>query len=141
MKLNNTKALFAMILPLLVVCAGCGDTAVTGVVKRADGTPLKSVNVVFDNGTTNVIGPTNDKGEFSLYQIKPGDGVPPGTYRGQVEVNVDGASTGMSDEAYQEYLSKTLGFSSKYLDFDTSGLTLTVEAGKPVPKMEIVLEP
>ncbi len=129
----------------VLAAVGCGDAiSVTGTVKFADGTPLTSGYVTFESDTTNVIGPLDKEGRFSLFQFKQGDRVPPGNYRGAIMYDISGAISNdnnamkMTDE---QITKKYLPFPPKYSAFSTSGLTLTVEAGKPVPKMEIVLEP
>jgi hypothetical protein len=121
--MNTRNILY--VLPLLVF-VGCSDAvSVTGTVKLADGTPFTMGYVSFESATTNVIGPLDRNGNFSLFQIKPGDRVPPGTYRGAIMF-------GGTDE-------DPLPFPSKYTSFATSGLTVTVERGKPVT-LDIVLE-
>jgi len=73
------------LLPLVIV-VGCGGDAakVTGTVTLADGTPLTSGLVTFESATTNVVGNLDNQGRFSLFQARPGDRVPPGTYRGMI---------------------------------------------------------
>ena len=100
---------------------------VTGTVKLADGKPLTIGFITYESVTTNVIGTFDEQGRFSLFQARPGDRVPPGTYRGAISYDI--SETGES----------RLPFPGKYTSFDTSGLTLTVEPGKPV-NLEIVLE-
>jgi len=129
------------LLPLfLFLVIGCSDASpVTGTVKLADGTPLTAGYLMFESATTNVVGDLDSHGHFSLYQFKPGDHVPPGTYRGVVVFD-----TSLMDSNDQSF-SKTQGgsthlpFPQKYTSFNTSGLTVTVEPKKPV-KMDIVLD-
>jgi hypothetical protein len=127
-------------LPLLLTI-GCSDaTSVTGTVKLADGQPLTAGYVSFESATTNVIGPLDKNGHFSLFQIRPGDRVPPGTYRGMIVYDLSSfASAEGMNASGDDIIKKYLPFPVKYTAFDTSGLTVTVEKGKPV-KMEIVLE-
>ena len=125
----------------VVLVSGCGSSGqkVVGTVKLPDGSPLSKGGIMFDNGQTNVIGNLDAKGRFTLYQFKPGDGVPPGNYQGMIRYEVD-IPFGLSPAARNAELAKLLPFSPKYLKMETAGLTLTVEAGKNVAPLEIVLE-
>jgi len=125
------------VLPLLVVIVGCGDAAsVTGTVKLADGTYLTSGMVTFESATTNVVGTLNEQGRFSLFQFKPGDRVPPGTYRGAISYDT---SLEISRAGKEGAGKNFLPFPEKYSSFERSGLMLTVEPRKAV-HLDIVLE-
>lgn len=124
---------FLLILPLLVA-VGCGGNtaAVTGTVKLANGSPLTSGLVTFESATTNVVGNLDSQGRFSLFQIKPGDRVPVGTYRGSITTS----GTPVYDDKGNELPSL---IPAKYSSLETSGLSVTVEHGKPV-HLDIILE-
>ena len=111
------------ILPLCIVlgCGG-GGTAVTGTVKFADGTPFTEGDVIFENETTNVVGYLDSRGRFALFQVRPGDRVPPGTYRGAISPNCP-----------------SIIIPLKYTSSITSGLVITVEPGNPL-HLDIVME-
>ena len=118
---------------------GCGDAAkITGTVKLKDGTPFSDGAVTFENDRMNVYSPLDRNGKFSLYQVKPGDGVPPGTYKGRIEFNTDSLDPGNVPDREAAIAAK-MPFPVKYTSFATSGLTLTVETRKSV-HLDIVLE-
>jgi hypothetical protein len=129
--------LFVIVIVLTLV--GCSDAArVTGTVKLKDGTPLPGGAITFEDERMNVYSPVDSKGNFSLYQIKPGDGVPPGTYKGRISFSLDALDPG--NVAHREAaIAQKVPFPMKYLSFDHSELTLTVEPRKPV-HLDIVLE-
>ena len=125
------------LLPLLIA-VGCGGDAVpvTGTVKLTDGTPLTSGSMIYQSETINVVGNLDAQGRFSLYQQKPGDKVPPGTYRGAISYD-----TSQDNPVQVEGVSRQslLPFPAKYESFEQSGLTFVAEPGKPL-HLEIVLE-
>jgi len=141
MTYSNSLLHLGCVVLVLVFVSGCGggDTKVDGTVTLPDGSPLTEGVMMFDNGKTNVVGKLDAQGKFALYQFKPGDGVPPGTYRGMIQYEVEVAPE-LEGEARYAALAKALPFSPKYLELGTSGLTLTVESGKKVAPMNIVLE-
>ena len=70
---------------MLLIISGCSKNAtVKGTVKFPDGTPLTKGTVVFESDKIRVSSQLNSKGEYSLSGSKPGDGVPPGTYKGWI---------------------------------------------------------
>jgi len=112
---------FLCIFPLCIIL-GCSDaTPVTGTIKWADGNPFTEGIITFENEKTNVVGTLDAQGHFSLFQMKPGDRVPPGSYRGAI-----------TPEMYVQ-------IPSKFTSVTTSGLAITVESGQPV-HLDIVLE-
>jgi len=137
--MNSMMRSFFLVL-CCVFLAGCGGDAasVIGTVKLADGTPLTSGFVTFESSTTNVVGYLDERGRFSLFQARPGDRVPPGTYRGAISYDTTAAESaaGMQEEGV---VRNFLPFPSKYTSFETSGLTLTVEPRQKV-QLDIVLE-
>lgn len=80
---NNVSKLVALVgVFMLVACAGCGGRVqVKGTVKFSDGTPLSYGTVNFTNDTTMCKGQIEKDGSFTMRTFKPGDGVPPGTYK------------------------------------------------------------
>jgi len=124
------------LLPLVIV-VGCGGDAakVTGTVTLADGTPLTAGRITFESATTNVIGNIDSQGRFALFQHRPGDRVPPGTYRGLIYYDTMEQDMQRREGDHRSFLP----FAPKYASFETSGLTLTVEPRKAV-HLEIVLE-
>jgi len=111
---------------LLVSIAGCGAgmQPVRGTVKLADGKPASGSQVVVEGGPegkkVSARGDVQGDGSFELSTYKPGDGVPPGKYKVQVNpppmVNAEAA-----------YVSP---FNAKYGSFETSGLEFEVKAGQ-----------
>lgn len=96
---------------------------VHGKVTLADGKPAAGSQVVFESDQagkkTTARGDVQADGSFELSTFKPGDGVPPGKYKVQVNpppmVNAEAA-----------YVSP---FNAKYTNFATSGLEFEVKRG------------
>jgi hypothetical protein len=113
------------IVVLAVSLAGCGSglQPVRGKVTLPDGKPAVNSQVVFDGPiggkAISARGDVQADGSFELATSQPGDGVPPGRYRVQINppplVNAEAA--------------QRLPFNSKYTDFSTSGLEFEVKAG------------
>ena len=132
---------FQLLVTMIAVLAlvGCGDTAkVTGTVKLPDGTTLSDAAIAFENEKMSIFSPLDSNGNFSLFQNKPGDGVPPGTYKGRIEVNLDAMDPGMVSDR-DAAIARALPFPQKYMNIETSDLTLTVKPKEAV-HLEIVLE-
>ena len=124
---------------IVLMAMGCGGaTKVTGTVTLKDGTPFTEGAVMFENETMSVYAPLDRNGKFTLFQNHPGDGVPPGTYRGRIVYDTDSL---VPDNICnrETVLAQKMPFPMKYLSFDQSELTLTVEPGKRVT-LAIVLE-
>jgi len=110
---------------LLVLFAGCGSgmQPVRGKVTLPDGKPAAGSQVVFESEQEgkkiSARGDVQGDGTFELSTFKPGDGVPPGKYKVQVNpppmVNAEGP-----------YISP---FNAKYSNFNTSGLEFEVKRG------------
>jgi hypothetical protein len=82
MKNNVSKLLACMSVLMLVACLGCGGRAqVHGKVVFSDGSPLTYGTVNFTSGETICKGQIEKDGTFKMRTFKPGDGVPPGTYK------------------------------------------------------------
>jgi hypothetical protein len=110
---------------LLVAFAGCGGglAPVRGKVTLPDGKPASGSQVVFesqqDGKQISARGDVHEDGSYELSTFKPGDGVPLGKYRVQVNpppvVNAEAA--------------QRAPFHPKFSDFSTSGLEFEVKAG------------
>src|SRR4051812_41068059 len=106
--------------------AGCSARLqpVRGKVTLADGKPAAGSQVVFESDREgkkiSARGDVQEDGSYSLSTFQPGDGVPPGKYKAQVNpppmVNAEGP-----------YVSP---FNTKYSNFQTSGLEFEVKAGQ-----------
>ena len=115
-------ALSSVVIVSLVGC-GPGMHPVQGKVILADGKPAAGSQVVFESDQagkkTTARGDVQPDGSFELSTLKPGDGVPPGKYKVQVNpppmVNAEAA-----------YVSP---FNAKYSNFATSGLEFEVKRG------------
>src|SRR5437764_1356216 len=116
----------AVVCCVLVAVTGCGAglQPVRGTVKLPDGKPAAGSQVVFEGGLegkkVSARGDVQSDGSFELSTYKPGDGVPPGKYKVQVNpppmVNAEAA-----------YVSP---FNAKYSNFETSGLEFEVKSGQ-----------
>ena len=81
--MNKLARILALLcVATLVVAGGCGGRCkVSGKVTYKDGSPLTYGVVVFANETTQCKGEVNEDGTYEMRTFKPGDGVPPGTYK------------------------------------------------------------
>jgi len=76
------KILTLLFVASVLVVSGCGGRCqVTGKVTFSDGTPLTFGTVTFSNDTTMCKGDVQEDGTYRMRTFKPGDGVPPGTYK------------------------------------------------------------
>ncbi len=117
---------WSLVIAVIGCFSGCGGglAPVSGTVKLADGKPAAGSQVVFEGGPegkkVSARGDVREDGSFELSTFKPGDGVPPGKYKVQVNpppmVNAEAA-----------YVSP---FNSKYSNFETSGLEFEVKSGQ-----------
>jgi hypothetical protein len=113
-------------LVLIVSSAGCGRRMypVHGTVTLEDGQPLTRGMVIFESQSDGAAimarGEIKSDGSYQLSTERPGDGVPRGKYR--VQINPMDLSE-VPDEQ------KNLPFDIKYLRFKTSGLEYEVKPG------------
>ena len=111
---------------LLFAVAGCGSrlAQVKGTITLADGRPMTRGMVIFEKGEGEAAvmarGAIAPDGTYEMSTYKPGDGVPPGKYRVQINP-ID-----LSDTPDEQ---KNLPFDAKYTKFDTSGLMYEVKPG------------
>jgi hypothetical protein len=116
----------AAALLVVLAVAGCGPrlAPVHGKAMLANGRPAAGSQVVFegevDGKPVTARGDVRDDGSFEMSTYAPGDGVPPGKYR--VQVNPPPMVSAEAPVA--------LPFSSKYVNFQTSGLTFEVKPGQ-----------
>jgi len=70
------------LLALFVVITGCGGDFVPtgGKVSYEDGSPVTKGGIVFQTSTFMADGQIQSDGTYTLSSLKPGDGLPPGTY-------------------------------------------------------------
>jgi len=108
---------------------GCGSDGnkmkISGTVTFSDdGSPLTTGTVMMTSSTKYVRGDLNDKGEYSLGELKDGDGVPLGEYR----VSICGAyEATLPDPPY----STPSYIHAKYESPDRSGLKFEVKKDGP----------
>ena len=115
-----------LLLASLAGIFGCGSSLqpVRGTVTLPNGKPAAGSQVVFDGPeggkAISARGDVQADGSFELSTAQPGDGVPPGKYR--VQVNPPPV---VDAEAAQR-----LPFNTKYTEFSSSGLEYEVNPGK-----------
>jgi hypothetical protein len=122
----NSNRYVLIVLLLIISAVGCGASMqpVRGKVTLPDGKPAAGSQVVFESDQqgkkVSARGDVRDDGSYELSTIKPGDGVPPGKYKVQVNpppmVNAEGPYTSP--------------FNAKYSSFQTSGLEFEVKSGQ-----------
>jgi len=135
-----------VLIGLVLGCSGPGrdrpKTVKAGGKVTLDGVPVEGATVTFSPQAKDgraAFGKTDSQGRFTLAVSNTIDGVVPGAY--QVGISKEKSEGEMTTEQAQEYFAKT-GQSppppktvnelpEKYKDPASSGLTATVEAGKP----------
>jgi hypothetical protein len=115
---------------LLWAVNGCGGPtlyAVKGKVTYPDDSPVTEGLVVFENTggekPVSAQGDIGPDGAFVLSTFKPGDGVPPGSYKAMIGVRKDMKSIDHPSKSARR------PFDAKYMSFDTSGLAFEVKPG------------
>ena len=79
----KTKMFYVVILVCLIFtgCGGHGFVPASGKVTFDDGTLVTGGGIAFVTETFMADGKINSDGTFTLSSLKPGDGLPPGTYK------------------------------------------------------------
>ena len=133
------KIIFPFVLVLATtVFVGCGGgVKLTGTVTFEDGTPVEVGTVVFESSGSISRGDIGSNGEYRVSTIKPGDGIPPGTYNVYL-INTE--KTEMipvpgSDGDFRDITVQTVA--SKYLSSATSDLTYTVDRASKTFDFEV----
>lgn len=120
----------------LLVLAGCGGGAtapvavqvypVHGTVLRADGKPVSGGRIYFvpKDGLVTPDGPIGPDGAFALSTSSSGAGAPAGAYKIRIEPDDPTLMSGKRPAR----AGKRLPFPARYLDEDSSGLTVAVKA-------------
>ncbi|MBQ9372246.1 MAG: hypothetical protein IJU03_08650 [Thermoguttaceae bacterium] len=131
MKSHAYRFLALLSVVLMITAVGCGKAKVKGTVTFNDGTPLDIGVVNFVNDTTLCKGAINEKGEYEMRTFKPGDGVPPGTYKVYITQTMKFGESGREiktgDVTVEALGISTNLISPKYSNPDASGLTITVK--------------
>ena len=111
---------FAIVLPCIFVI-GCssGFIPTGGKVTFEDGSPVTSGGIVFETGGFMADGHIQSDGSYTLSSLKPGDGLPAGTYK----VTISSVEFG-ADNRPIYYVNP------KFSDPATSGLTAEVSKGQ-----------
>ena len=126
---SNTHALRRLTTVLVLTCAGLAGCQrfsssaptyeVKGKVLLSNGKPLSSGRVIFvstDASLPEVSGDIQQDGGFALTTREAGDGAVPGKYKVRIEPR------GRKDRKSK------LSFPTKYVDEDSSGIVVTVQA-------------
>jgi hypothetical protein len=108
--------LLLMIFPILFGCNG--KSFVSGKVTFPDDSPLTQGFVIFETENYQVFGKIDESGSYSMSEIKPGDGILPGTYGVSVQSQTGGTSDGAPLVKY---------VAQKFESAATSGLTCEVK--------------
>ena len=109
---------------LIVVClamlaTGCGPRdkdgvyRVSGTVKFADGQPVTSGTIYFDNGKYNSFGQIQSDGRYTLTTLNPSDGAPKGSTKVFFSPDLTGGATPLLARKYSSTGSSDLTFEVK----------------------------
>jgi hypothetical protein len=126
-----------------IVLTGCSDrVSVSGKVLLKSGEPVTQGLVLFENEAISGMSDIKSDGSYSIGLVKPGEGIPPGTYN--IAIQATGTIGGVIPNSFgADGLPKTTAgtsqVNSKYTLTRTSGLSITVEKGKAV-KHDIIVE-
>jgi hypothetical protein len=131
---GRLSARLASCLLAAIAVTGCGDSDAPPIVKvydvkgkvvLADGKPLTDARIYFvpTDGLMTPVGTVGPDGSFSLRTGQSGEGAVPGEYK--VRIEPEDASLLPGGRGPK---GKRLPFPAKYLDEDTSKLTVTVKA-------------
>ena len=109
----RTTLFCAFVLTCLALtgCGGQGFVPAGGKVSFDDGSPVAGGGIVFQAGTFMADGSINADGTFTLSSLKPGDGLPPGTYQVTVGWSVtedNGKTTHYVDPLFGDLKTTTL---------------------------------
>lgn len=133
--------LCALLFAVAVVATGCGKPKVTGKVTFADGSPLTQGTVNFTDDKIICKGSIKDDGSFEMRTLKPGDGVPPGSYKVYLTETMrfgDVQQETQTGEATAAMHSTVNDVPPKYSNPEQSGLTIDVKGSM---KYDITIEP
>ena len=116
-----TKYQFFSIVIVFIFVAGCGDSFIRtgGKVTFDDGSPVPYGAVVFETGGFMADGRIQPDGTYTLSSLKPGDGLPAGTYK----VSISGTEMDENDKRIEHV-------DPKFANPATSGLTAEVSKGQ-----------
>ena len=132
--------LCALLFAVAVVATGCGKPKVTGKVTFADGSPLTQGTVNFTDDKILCKGSIKEDGSFEMRTLKPGDGVPKGSYKVYLTETMrfgEAIETTMLDATAKMH--ETVNdVPPKYSNPDQSGLTIEVKGSM---KYDITIDP
>jgi hypothetical protein len=104
MEKKNMKYYYSLAALLLCIITGCGTGHVSlkgKVTFSDDGSPLTLGTVTLSTGSFQSRGDLDEKGEFIMESLRPGDGLPPGTYTvsiaGAIDYNSGGGQYSLVD--------------------------------------------
>ncbi len=141
MKTPRYLTLCALLFAVAVVATGCGKPKVTGKVTFADGSPLTVGTVNFTDDKIICKGSIKDDGTFEMRTLKPGDGVPKGSYKVYLTETMrfgDVERETATGEATATMLGTTNDVPPKYSNPEQSGLTIDVKGSMTY---DITIEP
>ena len=155
--MNKLVKIFALLIvaSTLVACGCGGKCQVSGKVTFSDGTPLTFGTVNFTSSDVLCKGQIEADGTYRMRTLKPGDGVPPGTYKIYITDTLQFGSPGKTvttklsedgEEVSYEMLGKSVNsIPFEYSNPDMSPLgeitvkgrmtkDLVIESAPPAPK-------
>jgi len=114
---------------MLVGITGCSRNIESGgTVKYSDGDPVPC-GIIFFSDAKNSYESVIDNGVFQLGGLKPGKGIPAGTYKVHIMGTLPAEGTAPGEPVVAE----------KFVSSETSGITCVVKKGENTP-FEIVVE-
>jgi hypothetical protein len=142
----KTNVHFILLILAGIVLTGCSNrVSVSGKVLLQSGEPVTQGLVIFENEKFSGISDIKEDGSYSIGLIKSGEGIPPGTYNIAIQAtgNIGRAQAemGTSSNGMSKIVEGTSQVDSKYTLTRTSGLSITVEKGKPMVHNIVVEKP
>jgi len=116
--MKNYRSLSFLVSLLLFSLVGCsGNVTTIGTVKFTDGTPLSEGQIIYQNDLHEFLSVIKPDGTYSIWGVREGDGIPPGTY-----------SVFLRFPAY-EFINQ-IPVAPKFASADSSGFIAEVVPGK-----------
>jgi hypothetical protein len=131
---------------VILLSVGCSDRVhVSGKVLLRSGEPITKGLVVFENEKLSGISDIKTDGSYSIGLIKPGEGIPPGTYNIAIQAtgtmgSIKSDMRDISSNNPPSVIPETSQVDMKYTLTRTSELNIIIKAGKSIT-YDIIVDP